>query len=107
MATKAKIKKMLDLRKLLQDEGLRTKLLDARDEKEVGRLLNAAGKGKGYTFPADWLGDLFVDVKSTRWPPVFTEQELLLLASSRMECDTTTPKTCHTDSCGGGHAGCC
>jgi hypothetical protein len=61
MATKAKIKKMLDLRKLLQDEGLRTKLLDARDEKEVGRLLNAAGKGKGYTFPADWLGDLFVD----------------------------------------------
>lgn len=107
MAAKAKIKKMVDLRTLLQDEGLRAKLLEAPDEKAVGRLLNTAGKRHGYSFPADWLGDLFVDVKSTRWPSVFTEQELLLLASSSMECDTTSAKTCHTDSCGGGHAGCC
>jgi hypothetical protein len=106
MATKAKARKMLDLRKLLQDEGLRAKLLDARDQKDVGRLLNAAGKSQGYSFPADWLGDLFVDVKSTRWPNVFTEQELQLLGTGPLVGDTAA-KLCHTDSCGGGHAGCC
>src|SRR5262245_42820172 len=97
---------MLQLRKLLQDDGLRATLLDAGSEREVGEILNKAGDGEGFSFPADWVRDLFVDVKSTRWPPIFTEQELMLLGSGPLVGDTA-PKLCHTDSCGGGHSGCC
>lgn len=106
MAPNAKTKKMLDLRRLLQDDRLRTKLLDAGSEKEVGQILNTAGKPKGVNFPADWLHDVFVDVKATRWPDIFTEQELMLLGNGPLAGDTA-PMLCHTDSCGGGHAGCC
>ena len=99
------VETMKQLRELLQDEGLRRRIQVASDELEVGKFLNDAGGSRGWSFDPDWLGDLFVDVKMTRWPPTFTEQELLLL-SSRGPADTA-PKLCHSDSCGGGHAGCC
>jgi hypothetical protein len=92
-------KTQTELRELLQNEGLRTKLLNAKDVKDVSRLLNTAGQRRGYKFSEQWVNDLLVDIKSLRWPQVFTEEELLLLASSSMECDTTSPKTCHTDTC--------
>ena len=106
MAPKAKVKKMLDLRRLLQDDGLRAKILEARNQKEVAKILNTAGKSDGISFTSDWLNAVFVDVKSTRGPDTFTEQELMLLGNGPLEGDTA-PKLCHTDSCGGGHAGCC
>ena len=102
-----KTKTQTQLRELLQSAALRTKLQNAKDVKDISRLLNTAGQRRGYKFSEQWVNDLVVDVKSLRWPTVFTEEELLLLASSGMECDTTSPKTYHTDSCGGGHAGCC
>jgi hypothetical protein len=100
------VETMVQLREVLQDEDLRRQLQAARDEQEVSRLLNGAGERQGYTFGETWIRDLLVDVKSTRWPPTFTEQELLILASRSMVADTA-PKLCHTDSCGGGHGGCC
>ena len=97
---------MMQLQELLQDEGLRRQLVAARDEQEVSRLLNGAGERQGYRFDDDWLAELLVDAKSTRWPPTFTEQELLLMASRRMAANTA-PKLCHTDSCGGHEKDCC
>jgi hypothetical protein len=97
---------MKQLQELLQDEELRRRVQAASDEPEVGRILNEAGGSKGYSFDSDWLQELFVDVKLTRWPPTLTEQELLLLASRRVAADTA-PKLCHTDSCGGHPRDCC
>ena len=105
MADKTKTQR--ELRELLQSDALRTKLQNAKDVKDVTRLLNTAGQRRGYKFSDQWVNDLAVDIKSLRWPQVFTEQELLLLAGSGTECDTTSPRTCHTDSCGGNHGGCC
>jgi hypothetical protein len=65
-----------------------------------------AGERRGYSFSEAWISGLFVDVKLTRWPPTLTEQELMLIASS-VRTQDTPPKLCHTESCGGGHAGCC
>jgi len=100
-----RLETMKQLRELLQDDRLRRRIQFASDEEEVGKILNDAGGSKGWSFDPDWLNDVFVDVKVTRWPPTFTEQELLLL-SSQGPADTA-PKLCHTDSCGGGHSGCC
>jgi hypothetical protein len=106
MAEPRAVETMKQLRELLQDEDLRHRILVASDEQEVGQLLNDAGGSRGWSFDPDWLGELFVDVKITRWPPTFTEQELLLLSSQGVRADTA-PKLCHSDSCGGGHSGCC
>ncbi|MFN8224868.1 MAG: hypothetical protein U0R50_16660 [Gaiellales bacterium] len=97
---------MVQLRTVLQDEGVRQRVLGAKDEAEMLRHLNAAGKTIGTKFTKDWLRDVVVDVKLTRWPPVLTEQELLLLASQSLVGDTA-PKLCHTDSCGGHPTSCC
>jgi hypothetical protein len=102
-----KTKPMRQLRELLQDEKLRARLQEAKSLKDVSKILNTAGSRQGVKFPDQWLSDLAVDVKMTRGPDAFTEQELLLLSSSSMVGDTTPPMLCHTDSCGGTHTGCC
>ena len=99
------VETMKQIRELLQDEKLRRRIQDASGEREVGRILNEAGDSRGWSFDPDWLGDLFIDVKITRWPPTFTEQELLLL-SSQGPADTA-PKLCHSSSCGGHATSCC
>jgi len=97
---------MKQLQELLQDEDLRRQIEGARDEGEVSGLLNRAGDRQGVSFGHDWVTDLLDDVRLTRGPRTFTEQELMLLASTYMSSDTA-PKLCHTDSCGGTHSGCC
>jgi hypothetical protein len=102
-----KTKPMRQLRELLKDGKLRARLQEARSMKDVLKLLNTAGAQQGYKFADPWLSQLAVDVKATRGPDVFTEQEWLLLSSSSDVGDTTPPMLCHTDSCGGTHTGCC
>jgi hypothetical protein len=97
---------MKQFQELLQDDGLRQRIQGARDEQELAKVINSAGDRHGFKFEDRWVTDLLDDVKLTRWPPTFTEQELMLLASTYMNADTA-PKLCHSDSCGGGHAGCC
>jgi hypothetical protein len=102
MAEKAE--EMQQFQELLQDEGLRSQVTAANDVQEVSRILNGAGEPKGYRFEDEWLTQLFDDVQLTR-PKTFTEQELMLLASTHLEM-WSQPKLCHTESCGG-HAGAC
>lgn len=97
---------MKELQELLQDEKLCARIEGASGVEEITKLLNAAGAAGGVKFTPDWVGELLVDVKSTRGPAAPTLEELKTLASTRMMSDTP-PMLCHTDSCGGRHPGCC
>ena len=106
MAEQTRVEPMKQLQELLQDDHLQEQVLAAKNQQEATRLLHRAAEGKGMKLSEHWLNDVFVDVKLTRWPGTFTEQELMLLASTRMMSDTP-PKLCHTDSCGGHPGSCC
>ena len=93
-------KAMVQLREVLQDEGVRDRVLGAKNEAELLKTLNAVGEPSGIRFEKDWLHDVIVDVKFTRFPQGLTEQELMLLSSRGLVGDTA-PMLCHTDSCGG------
>jgi hypothetical protein len=96
-----------NLQNLLQeDERLVHSIERARDEDEVTSLINRAGERQGFKFEPRWLKDVYVDIKVARKPITFTREELLELASTANTMDSA-PKTCHSDSCGGGHKGCC
>lgn len=97
---------MKELQELLQDEKLCARIEAASDAEEITKLLNSAGAEGGVRFKPDWVADLLLDVKSTRGPAAPTMEELKTLASTRMMSETP-PMLCHTDSCGGNHAGCC
>ena len=97
---------MNDLQTLLQDERLIDNIEKARDTDEVTSLISKAGERQGLRFDPNWLDGLYVDIKVARKPVTFTREELQLLAS-RMNTMDSAPKLCHTESCGGGHGGCC
>jgi hypothetical protein len=101
-----RVEAMIQLREVLQDEAVRDRVLGAKDEAELLTTLNAAAEPNGIRFEPDWLHDVVVDAKFTRFPRLLTEQELLLLASRGSVADTA-PKLCHTDSCGGHPTSCC
>lgn len=96
---------MKQLQELLQDEGLRREIAQAPDEGQVTQMLNDFGRERGFHFDKSWLRDVLVDVKVARQPTI-TEEELMALSSTYMMSDTP-PMLCHTESCGGRHAGCC
>jgi hypothetical protein len=97
---------MKELQELLQDEQLCARIEGAKDADEITSLLNSAGSEQGFRFKPDWVANLLTDVKIARGPVAPTLEELRTLASTRMMSDTP-PMLCHTDSCGGNHAGCC
>jgi hypothetical protein len=100
------LKPMKQVQELLQDEGLRRQIVEARDDSEVTKLLVSAGEPRGYQFAEDWLHELFEDVRLNRTTTPFRDDELLELAST-FNVANTPPMLCHSDSCGGGHKGCC
>lgn len=101
-----KASQMNDLQSLLQNEELRREIEGARDTDQVTELINKAGEREGFKFEPQWLDEVYVDIKTARKPATFTQEELLELAST-VNTMASAPKLCHTDSCGGGHAGCC
>jgi hypothetical protein len=97
---------LTQLQRLLKNAKLRKQIRTTRDERTVFKRIITAGASEGFTFSELWLKQAFDDIKLTRKPLVLSERELLALAG---DADTSTAacKLCHTDSCGGGHAGCC
>jgi hypothetical protein len=98
---------MKELQELLQDEKLCVRIEEAGDAGAITELLNSAGAERGFSFKQDWVADLLIDVKAARGPAAPTMEELRTLASTYMMPADTPPKLCHTESCGGNHAGCC
>jgi hypothetical protein len=106
MATTAR--QMKQLRELLQSPALRKQVRAARDQSVVVKKVMAAGAKQGFTFSERWLKEAFDDVKLVRRPVALSERELLALAGrGGLAAAGSENKLCHTESCGGNHAGCC
>ena len=102
MAGKAKYEV---LSSMLQDAKLRKQVHNAATQQAAGRILKAAGARIGVKFTDPWLKEALDDVVLTRRPFGLSTGDLMRLAGAAAE--DSAPKLCHTDSCGGGHKGCC
>lgn len=99
-------KQMKQLKELLQSAEVRRKIRAAKDEGAAIKAVQAAGRAAGLRFADRWVKLVFEDVKLAHTPFRLSELDLVSLAG-RGSVGDTAPKLCHTDSCGGGHAGCC
>jgi hypothetical protein len=91
------------LQQVLGDSQLRRAVQDAADESAAIELVMTAGASKGYKFTRGWVKEAFDDIVLSRKPLRLSEEELLTVARARDSAN----KLCHTESCGGNHAGCC
>ena len=96
---------MNDLQNLLQDETPVRNIEKARDTDEVTNLINKAGERQG--FASTRGGSRALRRHQGRPEAGHLHPRGAQLLASRMNTMDSAPKLCHTDSCGGDHAGCC
>lgn len=96
---------MKQLKALLQSPAARQRVRSARTEAAAIKALQSLGAKEGYRFGKTWVKEVFEDIKLARTFNL-TERDLVTLAG-RGSVGNTAPMLCHSDSCGGGHKGCC
>src|SRR5262245_61471319 len=100
-------KQMLQVKELLRSAAVRKSVRSARTESAAIKALKAATARNGIRVSDRWIRDLFEDIKLAREPFRLTERDLLNVAGAASDPANTPPMLCHSDSCGGGHKGCC
>ena len=96
---------MKQLKDLLQSPAARKRIRSAPTEAAAIKALQSLGAKEGYRFGNRWVKEVFEDIKLARTFKL-SERDLVTLAG-RGSVGSTAPKLCHSDSCGGGHQGCC
>lgn len=92
---------MLDqIKELLTNSQVRAKVQSAKTRGEAVDAVVTAGAERGFSFDASRVAQAFAPRARQ-----LSERELLMVSGGRMA--ESAPRLCHTDSCGGNHAGCC
>jgi hypothetical protein len=97
---------MKQLKELLQSPAVRKRIRSARTEAAAIKAVQSIGAKEGYRFGTTWVKELFQDIKLARTPFRLSERDLVNVAG-RGSVGNTAPMLSHSDSCGGGHKGCC
>ncbi len=92
------------IKELLQNAQLQQQIEAAANQAEAIKILAIASAEKGYNFTIESMSQMFAELTFVDSNEL-SEQELLSVSGGMMA--ESAPKLCHTDSCGGGHAGCC
>ncbi|MEH2172219.1 Nif11-like leader peptide family natural product precursor [Nostoc sp.] len=93
-----------EIKNLLQNTQLRENMQAAVTQAEAIKLLLIASTEKGYNFTVESVAQILAELTFVDSNEL-SEEELLSVSGGMMA--DSAPKLCHTDSCGGGHAGCC
>lgn len=93
-----------NIQNLLQNAQLQQQIKSAANQAEAIKLLMVASAEKGYHMTVESMNQLLTELTAGEGSEL-SEEELLSVSGGMMA--DSAPKLCHTESCGGGHAGCC
>jgi hypothetical protein len=91
------------IKELLTSKKLQDSMRGAASRDDAAKLLVEAGAHKGYRLTIDGVTRALAELSPVRSRSL-SEDELLLVSGGLAN---SANRLCHTESCGGNHAGCC